>query len=484
MVAATHRVRFDLRVAASHRSRFHARVAANHRSPITWKLNAGHRSRFSLVVPIAAGHRSRFSMTAPVAAGHRARFDLLADNPISARHRSRFTLLAPTASIIITGTPALSKNGRPIDLLGADLAIDEGDYAWRATLTIAKLEDYLDLAVDDALMLDWYGEAFALIVDAREHDRDAPANRRLRITAVSPTVNLASPRATRIDKVWDSAISARAAAEEILGQTVAWSLPDWTIPAWRLGASAGIPVELARRIVEAAGGILESDIDGTWKARPRYPVHIPDMATATVDHTFTAAADLFAVRESIRRRRRFDRLRILDVDTQAADRIDVEPDPIDGRRATVRAYPWPYRSGLTLRASRGDLRIASQGTTTRSETETVEIANGSARTRYPITAITAIEWLSDNLGGLAFEPYTDELRTTSGDGYSLARITYTTTAHQWQIEADDDLQAQLILEDGNAAGARPGIDIEVGRNTATTEGEPVVDPLIGSVRCV
>ncbi len=70
-----------------------------------------------------------------------------------------------------------------------------------------------------------------MIIDNRELSRSGGAQPRMLVRLISVTANLASPRSQPFEKTWTTAIQAKDAAEEAVGQSIEWDLLDWLIPA-------------------------------------------------------------------------------------------------------------------------------------------------------------------------------------------------------------------------------------------------------------
>jgi hypothetical protein len=81
------------------------------------------------------------------------------------------------------------------------------------------------------------------------------------------------------------------------------------------------------------------------------------------------------------------------------------------------------------------------------EPELIEFQEGEASTKYPIETILSITWLAVNLGAVAFAPHTKTLKSSSGDGYSLAEIRYTTRRLKARTSSSEYTSAQYLLEE-------------------------------------
>ena len=145
--------------------------------------------------------------------------------------------------------------------------------------------------------------------------------------------------------------------------------------------------------------------------------------------------------------RGYDRVTIANEDGGAgtsADRIEYVADADDAYRGTVRAYLASQRAVVLAHTGHPSTVIASLGAITRTETETVEFIEGQASTRYPVTAIVNVAWQHTGLGDVTASGQSLMAATS---GYSLLRITYTTTSLDWRVALPIDEEVQFVLVD-------------------------------------
>ena len=206
------------------------------------------------------------------------------------------------------------------------------------------------------------------------------------------------------------------------------------------------PLAAARNIVAAIGGIVESNPDGTVVCRRRHPVSIPQYSAATVAHSLFDA-DVISTRSQIAPSRGFNRVTIANEDGAAgssSDRIEFVADADDDNRGTVRAYLVETRPVVLTHTGNAATVIASLGTVSRSETETVEFVEGRASTRYPVAAITSAVWQHTDLGAVSADGQSLVAATA---GFSLLRVTYTVTSLNWRVALSIDEEVQFVLVD-------------------------------------
>lgn len=352
--------------------------------------------------------------------------------------------------ITVTGALRLIVRGRPVEILSGEIWADEGSPYWQSSITLLRPEDYGRLTVGTAYELDLYGTRYAQIVDTRSLSRGFSGDR----PGDSATIGGLSPLALQggrwgqaITRTWDAPVLASVVADDLLG-SVAWGAVDWLIPAYRLAAQGQTPLEIVSTLAAAAGAALESAPDGSLSVRALYPVRAVDMAQATPDATL-GDDEIYSVSESPEAVQVVNQVRVTDGTAEAdgyQDRIEFESDEDDPQSGTIRAYPLPWREGITLRSTRSRVRLYRQGEATREVDETVEVRDGVASIQYPPLTLVSAEYLDTDLGALVVAG--SEVRTAA-HGWGLLRLVYSVRAIEYRaVSLDPDLSALVVMEDG------------------------------------
>jgi hypothetical protein len=384
-------------------------------------------------------------LTSVVAIRHGLSYDVTEVDPVDRRFTAAWSLLAGQHLQAVVNTPELIWNGRRLGLLQATLSCDEESPVWIATVEIAELADFADIAIGDALTLVLGQEVFVLVADGKTLSRESQASQRCEVAAISPLALLDAPFAGTIRFYRPEAESAREAVEDLIGP-VDWQLPDWIIPAGRLLMEGVTPLAAARSIVAAIGGIVESAPDGSVVCRRRHPVRVPDYGRAAVAHQFFDA-DVLSSRTRIAPKRGYNRVTLANEEGAGGsngDRIEYVADPDDANQGTVRVYLTNDRHVLLVHTGHPATVIAALGPVTRTETEVVEFIEGRASTRYPVTSITAVSWRHADLGNVAAD---GQALVSTVPGYSLLDLSYTTTSLNWRVVLMADEEVQFVLVD-------------------------------------
>lgn len=452
--AAAHAILGAERVTAEHTARLGFLLAAQHVAALgaTQRVSEQHALSWAVYGRSQAQHSASFGFSSPVAQQHALGWDVLALNPVRARHTA--TLDVSGASVLnITGQPHIEAAGREVPITGADLAFDEGGYAWTATVELARVEDYQLLQRNDPFALVLFGDRYELIVDSKGITRGGPASVTITLSGISPVamLDVQPDRAEEITRTWTTPALASEIVRELAGAVpVEWGILDWTIPAGRLGVVQASPISVIQQIARAAGGVAESTPAGTLLIRPSFPVSVPDWDDAPAGQVFTDNTDNLSVRDGVVAVARFDKFYLSDTPASAtADRLEWRASEADPRTGELLVYPATWRENLVVTSTRTGAVLTPRGVVTREEEEVVEITNGAGATSFPVDALLGHQWLDTDLGGFSVAPYSTQIAVTSGHPkpYSLLRVRYRTKAIVYQASYPDEGLVQFVVEE-------------------------------------
>ncbi len=371
--------------------------------------------------------------------------DILALNPVVLAWRMYWDLV-PSVTVINAATDVvLLHQGNPVRLLSASIGLSEGEYAWTGRMEIADPAAFQPMAVNDSVSLILGGETYDLIIDNRTISRDGGGRPRMVISVISSTAWLASPRADPVERIWDSPVQARDAAEDAVGASIFWDLLDWLIPANRLAVYNAAPLEVVRTIARAAGGVVETQPDGSLRVRHRFPVSVSSWETATPDHVLTDVAHNLSISESHRFRTRINRVTIREL-RPTAGYLSAQ---VDGRkqgglnrgRTTFVSGQTPHflvhhGPGVTvsnLDTTSGDL-YPDAPQVFQMEEDLFFSGTDQARLSRPARSLDSWIWLGSDLGTLTLG---SDGMTLTADAFGLAivRVTYTVEVLAWGLSS-------------------------------------------------
>lgn len=389
--------------------------------------------------------QSAYWLTEALALRHEVAYAVTNVDPVARRLTASWSLLDDARLQAVVNSPELIWNGQKIRIVQATLSCDEDSSVWIAQIEVADVAEFAQIAIGDGITLTLGLEAFALVIDGKTLSRESIDDQRCNLSAVSPLALLDAPFAGTTRYYEAGAILAETAVENLIGP-VDWQLPAWTIPSGRLLLENVTPLAAARNIVAAIGGIIESAPDGGVICRRRHPVGVSNYGEVTPAGSLFDA-DVISARAQIAPLRGYNRVTLANEEGASmgtADRIEYLADAEDPYRGTVRAYLTATRPVVLVHTGHAATVMSSLGTVTRAETELVEFIEGQASTRYPVTAITASSWQHADLGTVTA---TGQALVAAVPGYSLLRITYTTTSLDWRVALPVDEEVQFVLVD-------------------------------------
>lgn len=452
-VQATHDINYDLQVGNPLQKTFDISYG------LPFKVE--HDMVYALNTTLKVVHDIAYGLLTNVTALHDMPYDILSVDPVRRTYDMRYSLLQSSV-IDVSGVMEITIPGRaqPIGVRSARVFKDETDAHWTCSISLTDINDYALFVQDDPFTLSLFGEEWEFLVDAKELSRNDPGSWDAKLQGISPTANDDFPRVDQYTQEFPNDITARTAVEGALSIAVEWrDFVDWIIPGGRLSADRASPLDFATTIVEAAGGILEAKKDGTWLVRHKYPVSPQWYDTTTPDNVFNEQDKIFQATEQFVPGQVVNRIRITDGDANFNDIVEFEPDENNALQGELFIYPGPFRTTVELltTALPADITLSATSPQVQQREVTdlvdeergvlVEFVNCEATVQYPIYGITEVEWVGIDLGAVTFEEGSTTLNVSGSQGYSMARIKYTTQYLRYTVLASQPIDAQFILED-------------------------------------
>ncbi|MBF0341888.1 MAG: hypothetical protein HQL95_13135 [Magnetococcales bacterium] len=378
-------------------------------------------------------------------------------------------------------------------VISATLSQAEQDFAWSGTLEVTNPASFQKIRINDPIELELGGETYKLIVENKTLERDGVGMPRLTVSVISPTVRFTLPRAAPLDKVWDSPVWAKDAAEEVICEAIQWELVNWIIPGGRLAFHEAAPLDVVRTIAAAAGGLVESLPDGTLRVRHRFPVAVPTWATASVDHVLTDEADNLSCRESHILRTMVNKVLVRGYLPSGAGFLSVEADSRpDGMNHGRTSFFAGDTAHLLVHAG-DDIALedplVSAGVILPGGWQVITVTQdlvfnrvATATLDKPATAIDSVIWLGNDLGDFTLE---SDNRTVSvpNAGVAIARVTYRSMARSWGLSSPStvaglsEYPVQVHFDGTN--GDAPGTGaLFCQRGDGAFRGTDISDPLL------
>lgn len=350
-----------------------------------------------------------------------------------------------------------------VDFISLELSIDEDVSVWTCNAVVGDLSQFDSIKLKDTFTVNIQGEVWDFVVVSKQLNRSNPTDSTFTLVGKTPTILLEPPYAAAIDLVLLEDTPAKELVEFLLQTTVIdWSLKDldnnsldWILNKFSLAEVKANRVEISRKIVNAAGGVLECTPNGSWIVRHLFPISPTLYDTAVPDHFFTDIDHVLSSSHQYDATTFYDWVRVRNTShSEPSDSIEIIFDEGSNLSGTLKVYPYPYRDvDLVTTASDAVITLdqASKVEEIRLESdELIEFAKGQASTKYPIYEIVSVVWQDVDLTGVVFDIDTKELYSTNElFSYSLARVTYKTRCLTWRVSSITEYDAQFLVVDNN-----------------------------------
>ena len=333
--------------------------------------------------------------------------------------------------------------GRIVQVSHINIEGSQDQYCLSCELHLGTQSDFVQSNVLDDVVVTIGSDVFYFFVEAKKRRRGY-ATAEYIITGLSKTALLDAPYAHTISGEL-TGLASEIVSSLAVGYTVNWQTVDWFIPPQTLMPANQTPLQIIHDITEAAGAIIQTELDGVITIEPLYPVSVPDWEQSTVYYGMSDALDFFTVGENFEHRLGYNKYLISDQLT-SKDTIKLEEEGITSSRKYVRVYQTPWKNDFTLRHTGGTwVILESLGIEERVITdEIVEFVSGTGTTQYPIYSRISIEWLQDNLGNITFGE--DGILESDIKAESLLKISYKTKCRKY-LAADTKIEpVQMVAE--------------------------------------
>jgi hypothetical protein len=275
---------------------------------------------------------------------------------------------------------------------------------------------------------------YHFIVDAAPRRSRQPGENVFVVPLVSKTVLLDSPHSV-VDSENLSGMAADLVAVLAAPFIVDWQLVNWFIPPNILQGNGESAISIIKRIVAAAGGLVQTSPAGVLVCRPEYPVSVNEWSSAAPAFELTDQDDFFSIDPSPDPRPGYN-VFFLTNQSLASDGVSLD---IVQRSATenelrVLMLPWSDTARVIMHHSGGSwVQVIDQGIVIETIEEQVEIVAGAGQTTKPVFAYVDHKYSVVDLG--AVEVAEAGNVTTELADNSLLQLTYQT--RYWSFLATD-----------------------------------------------
>lgn len=488
---AQHETSYSLHISAQHETSYVHRIAVQHEAPIHYTLSVQHETLYSYSEKVAVQHEASYDLKELVVqlqhetsygikiqkqhealhsimhkvtvqhespytdlfyvkVQHESDWDINTADIVQAAHSTYWTMESSAALVPIITDTKLSIGGVGIPVLESLISSTEDRVLWTCRVILKDLTYYSMFVEGVQFSIDLQGDIYVFQYTTKAITRSGVGDVLIVVEGSSPAVTLQSPRADNITVDYDISMLAQDIIEDILGQAVTWDFPSWYIPAHTIVADDAEPLALAKRIVETAGGLLESNIDGTLLVRRKYLVNTTGYGAVTPSQVYSDVEDNLSASINYEIRLGYNKYRVTDSDPSYGDLLEFIQDEEDATKGKVRAYPIPWRVSIEVVTSdAGSVYLGNPVWVTRDEEAIVEFVEGEASLPYIAESITSIDWHSNSLGGIIHTQYDSKLQTpvTVNQGYGLATINYKVKCLEYDTVGTLGTPVQYIIAD-------------------------------------
>ena len=406
------------------------------------KVKAKVEADYTATTRVSATNSASSLLPTPVRASSIGAYALSVNNRVVSQEDSRYTL-ENVGALFDSRAVSLIHGTRTTRVSDGYVSASIGNAGYEFQVQIDDLATYRAIAILDTVVLDFAGELYALVVTSKTMARSSPASVTATISGLSPVYLKDLPYAEPISYTPATAMLMSEIVQGVLGVAVAWEVVDWLIPIGRAQAANSTPLAFVKTLLASVLASIQSRPDGTLVARYDYPTNWDILKSISISQSIEELSDVLSVSVGYEYRKAFNKFRIKDSDTPYRDTIEWD---MDTQVATV--TPYPYRSSWVLATtSLAGINIDALGENTATVTDTVEFKLGVGSLTKPIIQIVSIVWLSADLGGAAFDSYSNELRcgTTVNFGYGLATVTYLSKSYKFNVTASTPVDAAQLL---------------------------------------
>jgi len=218
--------------------------------------------------------------------------------------------------------------------------------------------------------------------------------------------------------------------------TVSWRLVDWFISPGRLAVNEGdAAIGVIRRIVEAVGGVIQTDPENMLVCEPEYPVSVNQWAEAEPDYHLTDQDDFFQIDGAPESRPGYNIFMVSDQQL-SGDGLRMESSTIGPWEGEYQVYqvPWDERYKIALDHSGAPARVMVIDQGIKEETitsERIEVVGGAGQTAKPYYGEVFHDYNETDLGAVTVKE--DGTVTTATAGNSLLYLTYVTKYWRFSV---------------------------------------------------
>ncbi len=409
-------------------------------------VRQAHTAPYTIQQQAVRAHVGSASLGPLVAQSHEASYVMELLNPVRRSFLVSYDLPNAVGSAFSAPQTLVMLNGQVIEIDDGYISCDFDSPGYTFSCKIADIEFIRGARQGDALYVTFEGTDYTFFLsDISRTAAEGSAGDDVTISGLSPIMLLDAPYAETVTYAPDSAKNFSEILQELLGISVDFSRHiDWMVPFGRAQNSSQTPLAAARGFLEAVGSRLLSNPDGSVYVLPRYPVGFDALPSGVPPHAFEETANMFTRASTYAYAKGYNRFRVRDTDASFADQIEFDEDT-----SIASVYVSPYRTTWRLDCTTTPgIFLNPQGEILEEHEELWDFTAGTARAKYPILDLVSVNWITDSLGGVSFDPYSTRVSasTAANFGYGLAKVVYRAKCSKFLLTSSAPIEAtQLII---------------------------------------
>jgi len=262
---------------------------------ILQNLTADFSGGYTTVQTLTLDFDSNYFASVPQTLDFSSNYGVRPEGERVADFSSAYIAYAPLELPQIPPTILVTIRGEPLDFdeITDQLSISINVSGSGYTCSITSASIPRDLTLNDTISVVVGADRYEFLFDRLDIQEDGLESASVTLSGVSPLLAFGLPRSQAQDFTNNTATLASVIVTQLIG-VVDWQIVDWVIPEFRLGVNQQTPLDIARSVVDAAGGILNSDRLGNPVVKYQYPGSTNDYPTATphpkyntFDHEFS-----------------------------------------------------------------------------------------------------------------------------------------------------------------------------------------------------
>jgi len=372
------------------------------------------------------------------------KFDLLTRTPVAADFVFPNVLTLSTQQIENSISAII--NSQNINLFSLDISSDENTYCISLAADIADMESWMLCEPGLEIEITINTILYNFLIDSRERSLEF-GKKRYSISGRSMTAQMGTGYAEPITKTWGATTALAIVDELCTAASISYtcSITDWNIPEGLFAVESLFPIQILKKITDAAGAIMQSTPGGDLIIQYAYPVPPPLYETASPDLVISGAENVFSLIETKEIKPKWTAVLVMD-EPESADQYSIEQISENNGIITLAVWAFPFVDEILFDDSYllPSLSIWEDGLTIEEKEEVIEIVQGNGVVSKPVLSVIETSYENSTDLGSVFVDGTKI--TTATKGQSLLKIKYNTQYFKIRVQNTNLDKVQFFIE--------------------------------------